>query len=389
MNNYNNLLRGKNLLLMGLYVLVLYTGHMTGFITIVSLFSILVLLLIPCIRYFDTIGKWIIAFTALYCLIGLITGFFSSFSSLLAFSLPLFPFYCFGSYVQENLKSRQYVLIFILVTVTLYSYEIYSTIIRSIATTGSVINVTRLFYFNGDESRRLTATLVGLGASLGFIGLPMALLLKDSKIKRMLFLAVFVCSLLTTIHLVNRTGLVVGVVTMLATCIYYYRSNRKKIIFVIFFCVVLFLVLSYIGVINQEVIDAYTKRNEADLSTGGDRTGRWGYAIEQLLFHPFGWAEHFGTTDVYVHNMWLDIAKVSGIIPFLLLVIPTFMSLIILFRLMRKKQDILVALFISLNTCFFLSCFVEPVYGGLHLFLYVMVWGMQNQYMRQQRFNWS
>lgn len=387
MNNSIKLLRGKNLLLMGLYALLLYMGHMTGFITIVTLFSILVLLLVPCIRYFDKIGKLIIAFTALYCLIGQLTGFFSDFSTLLALAIPLFPFYCFGSYVQENLKNRQYVLLFILVTVTLYSYEIYSTIIRSIAATGSVINVTREFYFDEDEMRKLTATLVGLGASMGFIGLPMAILLKDSKIKRILFLAVFVCSLLTTIHLVNRTGLVVGVVTMVATSLYYYRSNRKYILFAVLFCFVLLLVLSYSGVINQEVIDAYTKRNEADLSTGGDRTGRWDYAINQLLLHPFGWAEHLGTTVYYIHNMWLDIAKVTGIIPFLLLVTPTFLSMKTLVRLMHKKQDIIVALFISLNTCFFLSCFVEPVYGGLHLFLYVMVWGMQNQYLKQQRVN--
>lgn len=106
MNNSIKLLRGKNLLLMGLYALLLYMGHMTGFITIVTLFSILVLLLVPCIRYFDKIGKLIIAFTALYCLIGQLTGFFSDFSTLLALAIPLFPFYCFGSYVQENLKNR-------------------------------------------------------------------------------------------------------------------------------------------------------------------------------------------------------------------------------------------------------------------------------------------
>lgn len=387
MNNSLKLLRGKNLLLMGLYVLLLYMGHMKGFVTIVSLFSVLVLLLVPCGRYVDAIGKWIIAYTALYCTIGQFTGFFSNFSTLLAFAIPLFPFYCFGSYVQDNLQSRQNVLLFILITVVLYSYEIYSTIIWSIATTGDVINVTRLFYFNGDETRKLTATLVGLGASLGFIGLPMAFLLKDSIIKRLLFLAVFVCSLLTTIHLVNRTGFVVGVVTMIVTSLYYYRSNRKNILFVIFFCFVLFFALSYTGVINQEVIDAYTSRNEADFSTGGGRTERWGDAIEQLSSHPFGWAEYFGTTVFYVHNMWLDIAKVTGIIPFILLVIPTFLSITTLVKLIQKKQDIIVALFISLNTCFFLSCFVEPVYGGLHVFLYVMVWGMQNQYLKQHCIN--
>ena len=382
MNNKKTFLRGKNIILMGIYVLLLYMAHMTGFITIVSLFSILVLILIPCGRYLDLMGKWIITFSAVYCLVGKSTGFISDFSTFFALSIPLFFFYCFGSYVQETLQSRKQVLNFLLITLALYSFEIYSTVIHSIIETRSVVNDTRLFNFGGDESRRMTATLVGLGASLGFAGLPMALMIKESKITRLLYLLVFICSLLTTIHLVNRTGLVVGFATMLATSLYYYRSNNKKILIAVAFCIALLLFRTYTDVIDQEVVDAYTERNESDLSTGGGRIERWNYAIGQLFSHPFGWAENNGTTKSFVHNMWLDIAKVTGIFPFFFLVIPTFLSIKALIQLIHRKQDIIVALFVSLNICFFLSCFVEPVYGGLHLFLYVMVWGMQNRYMR-------
>ena len=385
MNNRRTFLRGKNIFLMALYVLLLYMGHMTGFITVVSLFSILVLISIPCGRYLDAMGKWIIAFSAIYCLAGKYTGFISDISSFFALSIPLFFFYCFGSYVQETLTSRKQVLNFMLITLVLYSFEIYSTIIQNIIETRSIVNVARSFYFGGDEARRLTATLVGLGVSLGYAGLPMALMIKESKITRLLYLLVFICSLLTTIHLVNRTGLVVGFATMLATSLYNYRSNKKYILTVFVFCIALFLLSSYLGVINQDVVDAYSERNNDNLSSGGDRTGKWDYAIGQLFSHPFGWAENNGTTKSFVHNMWLDIAKVTGIFPFFFLVIPTFLSIKALIQLIHRKQDIIVALFVSLNICFFLSCFVEPVYGGLHLFLYVMVWGMQNQYLRNSR----
>jgi hypothetical protein len=143
--------------------------------------------------------------------------------------------------------------------------------------------------------------------------------------------------------------------------------------------VLLYFILLKLGIFNNEVFDAYASRNEGDLSTGGGRTERWEYALQQLFLTPFGWAENSGKTDYFVHNMWLDIAKITGIIPFTLLLSCSISSFKILLRLLRIKRDLVVAVLLALNVCFFCSCFVEPVYGGLHFFLYVMLWGMQKQ----------
>lgn len=355
---------------------------MKGFITLLSLFCILVSIIIPCKHYIDSLGYLLIAFTFSYTFIGIATGFINTLSSTIANAFPLIFFYCFGRYIQNKLQTKTQFLFFISILITFYSFEIYSSIIQSIISSGNIINTSRQFRFGSDESRALTATLVGLCVSIGFIGLPISLILKNNKKLKWYYFLIFFFSTLTTIHLVNRTGLIVGITSLIVTLAYYYREKRFKIILAIFLCATLFFILLKTGVINQDIIDAYANRNNDDLLTGGGRLDRWEEVPERLIFSPFGWAEKNGHTVYYIHNMWLDIAKVTGIIPCLLLIISTIKSIKSIIQLTSIRQNIIVATFVALNVCFFLSCFVEPVYGGLHLFLYVMVWGMQNQYLK-------
>ena len=373
--------RPKHIILFSLFALLLYMGHQTGFISILSIFCLLVLLIIPLNRYIDILGFLLLAFTGCFTIMGLLGGFISSLSAAIAYFIPTIFFYCFGKYIVDILGSKDQMIVVLLAVVALYSCELYMSTIESVISTGSVVNTSRLFYIDGDEGRKLTATLVGLGVSLGFIGLPMSILYKEKKIIRGIFIIVFLLSLITTIHLVNRTGLVIGVLTLVITLLYYYRTNTRQLLIALILSFVVYLLLQKFGVINQEVFDAYAARNEADVLTGGGRTERWSYALRQLFLSPFGWAENSGKTEVFVHNMWLDIAKITGIIPFILLCFSTLSSFNTLGKLIRIKRDVIVAMLLSLNVCFFCSCFVEPVYGGLHFFLYVMLWGVQKQYL--------
>lgn len=371
----------KHIILFSLFALLLYMGHQTGFISILSIFCLLVLLIIPFNRYIDTLGVLLLAFTGCFTVIGLLSGFVDSLSAAIAYFIPSIFFYCFGKYIVDILESDEQFFVVILAAIALYSYELYMTTIESAISTGSLVNTSRLFYIDGDEGRKLTATLVGLGVSLGFTGLPMSILYKGKKIVRGVFFIVFLLSLLTTIHLVNRTGLVICVLTLVITLMYYYGTDIRQLLVTLILSLTIYWILQKLGIINQEIFDAYSARSEADIFTGGGRTEKWGNAMRQLLVSPFGWAENSGKTDVFVHNMWLDIAKVTGIIPFILICLCTLSSFNIIGKLIHVKHDLLVAMLISLNVCFFCSCFVEPVYGGLHFFLYVMLWGIQKQYL--------
>lgn len=373
--------RPKDIILFSLFAVLLFIGHRTGFITILALFCMLVPFVVPITRYIDSLGVLLITFTICFIFIGVINGCVDSLSTAIAYYIPTIFFYCLGKYIIDKIDFKYQICSILIIIIALYSLELYTSIVGSILSTGSILNTSRLFYFGGDESRQLTATLVGLGASLGFIGLPMFIIYKDSKLVRLSFLILFLFSLIITIHLINRTGLVVCILSLLVTLIYYYRSNTAQLLFIIILSVIVYYILLKLGAINQEILDAYASRNEVDLVSGGGRFQKWVYALKQLFVSPFGWAENAGKTVDYVHNMWLDIAKVVGIIPFITLVCCTISSFKVLLKLMKAQKDIVVAMLLSLNVCFFISCFVEPVYGGLHFFLYVMLWGIQKQYL--------
>lgn len=377
----------KHVLLFGLFALLLFMGHRTGFITLLALFCILVPLFVPINRYIDTLGLLLITFTICFTCIGVFNGYVKSLSTAIAYFIPSVFFYFIGRYIVDKLEFKYQIINMVILIIALYSLEIYTSIIGSIMSTGSIINTSRLFYFGGDEGRQLTATLVGLGVALGFVGLPMGIIYKENRLVRCLFLILFLLSLITTVHLVNRTGLVVCILSLLITLLYYYRTNTYQLFFALIASVILYFLVLKLGIINQEVIDAYASRNEVDLELGGGRIDKWIDAFKQLFMSPFGWAANVGKTDIFVHNMWLDIARVTGLIPFGVLVCCTIASFKVLLKLMRIKKDIIVAMLLSLNVCFFISFFVEPVYGGLHFFLYVMVWGIQKQYL--VRFNRS
>jgi hypothetical protein len=157
--------------------------------------------------------------------------------------------------------------------------------------------------------------------------------------------------------------------------LYYYRHKLSKLIPIIL--AIGFIVVFYSSrLTDSEIISAYSERG-VDLYTAGNRMHLWKHAINNIITHPFGWQD----SVEYVHNMWLDIARVAGALPFITLVFLTISSFISLWRILRIKNSESSALFLGLYICFFLSLFVEPITGGTHLFLFVMIWGMQESYL--------
>ena len=108
--------------------------------------------------------------------------------------------------------------------------------------------------------------------------------------------------------------------------------------------------------------------------------GKWGVGLQNIFRFPFGWdveEPQYG----YAHNLWIDIARVSGIIPFVFFLIVTFMSYYKLLKMLMLKDMAITPLILGLHICFFLSLFVEPVIEALPLYfyLYLMLWGIQNE----------
>jgi hypothetical protein len=100
-----------------------------------------------------------------------------------------------------------------------------------------------------------------------------------------------------------------------------------------------------------------------------------------LMFeHPFGGLKN----TEYYHNMWLDIGRVAGILPFLCMMVYTIVVNVHLIRILSKKE--LGAQFRYLLFCIYLGIqlnfFVEPIIEGLMGFFlaFTVINGMVEYY---------
>lgn len=354
-----------------LLCIALILNHRMNYITLVGLFSILVFVSITIKTNIDKGALIIIAYTIFYILFSSFNGFSYSLSTLVLYTIAPFTFYQFGFNLVKRFSNENYIIMAWLIIIFCYCIDIFIITLQNYIETGMLINPKREFMFSDSNSSQLSATLVGLPMNIAVIGLPMCFMVKNNYM-RFTFLLIFVLSLFTTFSLLNRTGLVVALLCFIIVIGYRSRHDIKVLMLSLLGVGVIFGLLFYFDIINTELIDFYSERNE-DLSTMGTRTERWSTALGYLFTRPFGWA---GNGQIYyVHNMWLDVARISGIIPFSLLAYIAYDSFRKAFRLVRRYESPLAYMILGLNVCFFASCFVEPIYGGTHMMLYCMLWG--------------
>lgn len=358
---------------------IILINHRTGYISLVTIFSIFVFLGISICSKLDKYAILIIIFEFLYFTISSINGITYDISSIIIYHIaPLF-FYQYGYYFSNKYKTDNYIIIAWVIIIVCYCFDIFSITLENISANGELLAQHRSLTFVEDGGYSLTATLVGLPMDIAIVGLPMAII-TSNKTLRFTFLALFFFSLLTTLHLLNRTALIIAIISILIIIGYKSRKNPKVFIISIIVIIFLIAILTYFGIISDNLVSLYTERNE-DLSTAGNRTGRWADAITNLFTSPFGWTEG---ASFYVHNMWLDIARLSGIIPFLILVYLTFNTFWNSYKLLKNYERDIAYLMFGLNICFFASCFVEPIYGGTHLNLYFMLMGTLNYLIKRE-----
>ena len=239
------------------------------------------------------------------------------------------------------------------------------------------INPTRVIlldYVNEESS--MAATLYGLAASTGIACISMMFAHNINVFLKYGLIILSVLSMLVVLHLVNRTGVILFVVSVLFS--YYYSSKASYSRFVILLVIILifFIFLLKSGIVDQEIIEAYEKRedrSEGAASELGGRSLHWSNAISNLLSSPFGWEfKH------YAHNLWLDIARAAGWIPFsafIVVSINIFRDAILIFR---KGVTPFRLLILTMLMSILINSFVEPVIEGSKMFFSILliVFGM-------------
>lgn len=366
---------------------------------------VMIALLPICLLYYRKIDGTcllVIIFSVLYTFFKYINGHIYTPSSLI-FDL-IFPFimYQAGAYLVKRQHSpKSAMLLLCLMAIALALPAIINSATDAIKT-GELINTMRTIM---NDSGNLTLGATGYGMMLAIMDgcLGIALLKPSNRFDfrlKILIAIISVLALFATIHLLNRTGIVIAAISILCVVFLPPYSFKKNIYIAASLIIILGIAIYFLGnsTFYLDAINLYEARDSGtgSVSTYGGRTKLWGAAINQLFTEPWGLAKgvYINGRYSYAHNLWLDTGARAGIFPLIVLIgigIIYIWSIVKMYRLKYFNQFekntlilIAVALFLQMNT--------EPVMQGvfqffLYFIFYISVVNNLNRKYRTQIYN--
>lgn len=354
---------------------VLLTSLWEKNIYVLYMFSVMCWLLLPYKKWWDGVGVPLLFFSVSYVGMVLYKGENPGWSFIFSMLLAPTAFYRLGRFLMKTIQvetQRQTMLIYI---IGIYLLPLFLLTAQDMALTGLVNDTRQMLLDLGEDS--LNATMYGLMASMGIGGIG-AIFAKQQNIwLKVGFIFVAVLSLLSVIHLVNRTGVVICFVCLFVGLVLSTRMNLSKILLLLLAFFVVGVFMAELGGVESDVSEAYADRddrNDANSTNAGGRTELWLDAIGNLFVSPLGWK-----LKRYAHNMWLDIARAAGWLAFFPFVKATIVYTIKFKPILKNAtKDNTLLILLCINVAMLLNAFVEPVIDGSPLFfsLLMLVWGM-------------
>jgi hypothetical protein len=280
--------------------------------------------------------------------------------------------YIVGKYISVKYNNKQIWLFFLFFLTFAFSLIPMVSILLQIIE-NDFITGTRSLYLIWDKNNEISATGLGSYFVLNMAAIGLMNLKRCTRTEHRIFVGIillFLLSLMCVIRLGSRTQLIIAVISVLVTYFYNYRANS----FIKNFSVLFFSILGLyylLGNFNTEA-DWFTfyadrlNENESGFGTAGGRTERWWGSFQSIFTDPFGWEfSRYG----YAHNLWLDTARVAGILPLFFLLFFTLSAIKIFTLSLTKLNDNL--FFKNYVLVYFLAFFlifnVEPVLEGMYL----------------------
>lgn len=368
-------LNKRNLLLLALFP-VLITSLWVNNVYILFIFSVICWIILPYKKWWDGISVPLLFFSFFYAAVIVYKGEIESKFLLITYIMAPTAFYRLGRFLMKTNQveaTRQKMLIYI---IGLYLLPLFLLTAQDMALTG-LINDSRQMLMDLGNDDSMAATLYGLMASagIGFIGT--IFIKQQNKWLKMGLILVAAFSLLSVIHLVNRTGLVICVACLFVGFALSTKMDVRKMLPILLTFVVVGIFLSEVGILGSDVSEAYADREgdtDVESASAGGRTELWLNAIGSLFVSPLGWKQ-----ESYAHNMWLDVARVGGWLAFFPFVKATIAYMMKVKTTLRNGgENGTLMLLLSVNVAMQLNASVEPVIDGSFSFfsLLMMIWGM-------------
>ncbi len=295
--------------------------------------------------------------------------------------------YLLGRYMQ----SRSYVprgqLFYQVIILILFLYSIiaFLSIFKHIAENGFIYLERNIPLLNFESDHLLSATFINslVAVFIPFIGLSVLHVNKQELRTKKLLIVFSLLSFVCAIRLGSRTSLVVFVVAIIMNYLFFISKIKLKYKIIATLLMLVFIqVLLSISFLDSDVFSVYWDRMESKdygSDSAGGRTDLWLQGLENLWKYPMGAAAYISGLR-FSHNFWLDIGRVSGVIPMFFMLWFSIRNLYISAKLVFNRYlSIFTRSFIlSINIVFWAIMGVEPILEGNFSFLslYFMFSGM-------------
>lgn len=323
----------------------------------------------------------LLVFSCSYSLIWYLSGSVSSMAILISIVLCPSTFFLYGSKLGKCFDYSTELPIALLLLIGFMLFKVFNATIHNIIEVG-IVDPSRQLIFEGDESSS-SATVWGLLVSpaLGLLSVPLFVKNPIRKIWPLLFSAFSFLSLLTVVHVVNRGGVVIAAIAVFAVLII--RFREKKLLLLLSLATTVAAIV-YFMPSSGDVFDAYSARSS--IGDENVRFERWLYGLKNLFSHPLGWEGASLNHQYFMHNLWLDVARVAGIVPFVALMIATIRTCKNAYALTSTSHSTTTIILICIFLSTFLSCFMEPALEAkqVAVYFFIFIWGILDGVLSNQ-----
>ena len=211
-----------------------------------------------------------------------------------------------------------------------------------------------------------------------------------NSVTKIIWLVIFVVTILASFRLGSRTLLGISLLATLASMVYivFKQSILDNLKLGISVLLILGIILIFVPIdANSPIFSTLGHRikHGAGESTGtaGNRTVLWAAGLKNLFTHPLGWKSH-----MHHHNLWLDMAKNATFIPLIFFIINNifcYSSIKKAFKNYSEDTGLNVTFFLIFFSTFLLF-FTEPVIEGnfFSIVIYCLFQGILNGYLKNK-----
>ena len=340
----------------------------------------------------------LVLFCLLYTAAQLIYGFIDL-NTVAVYLLCFLTLYILGVSVAVKPRSEQQI-----------AHYLYSIVLGLFLFGITAVVYTKYFYDNSAELRvraltipwiegsQLSATVLGTYVSLG-IALLGLIFVKTGALRKALNFSIALLSIYASVSLANRTGLLIGLTSIILVWIVQMKLNK--------FCdnirvtgklvlqfAALFILYS-LNFLNAKTYwlgsGAYSRLTKMHLLTD-PRIKAWSQALQGVYKNPSGGKQTLLSLK-YAHNIWLDVGYTAGIVPFVILIIFTLITIKYYLDIINSSYVSMYSKYLvtTMLSAFLLTFMVEPVMEANYLFFgaFCLFSGILNAITKQNglRFN--